>query len=70
MIWPFVMRTFSILLDWLSPGRNTEQGRSLEILLLRRQPAILGRWLRTVHEECHDKLLLINERQMRQGMDE
>lgn len=39
------MQVFSILLDWLSLGRKTEQEKGLEILLLRRQLAILERKL-------------------------
>lgn len=39
------MQGFSILLDWLNLGRRTEQGKDLEILLLRLQLAILERKL-------------------------
>jgi putative transposase len=45
MVWFAVMQVFSILLDWLSLVRRTEQDKDLEILLLRRQLAILERKL-------------------------
>ena len=43
MIWFVVMQVFSILLEGLSLGKKTEQEKDLEILLLRRQLAILER---------------------------
>jgi len=44
MIWFIVMQVLSTLLEWLSLGRETDhQEKDLEILLLRRQLAILER---------------------------
>ena len=45
MVWFAVMQVFSILLEWLSLGKRTEQEKDLEILRLRRQLAILERKL-------------------------
>jgi hypothetical protein len=43
MVWFALMQVFSILLEWLSLGRQTAQEKDLEILLLRRQLAIVER---------------------------
>jgi putative transposase len=43
MSWFVVMQVFSILLEWLSLGRKIDREKDLEILLLRRQLAILER---------------------------
>lgn len=43
MIWFIIMQVFSALLEWLSLARKTDQEKDLEILLLRRQLAILER---------------------------
>ena len=43
MIWFVVMQVFSTILEWLSLGRKVDQ--DFEILLLRRQLAILKRKL-------------------------
>jgi putative transposase len=43
MVWFIVMQVFSTLLEWVRLGRKTEQDKDLEILLLRRQLAILER---------------------------
>lgn len=45
MVWFVFIQVFSILLEWLSLGRKTEQEKDLEILLLRRQLVILERKL-------------------------
>jgi len=45
MVWFVVMQVFSTILEWLSMGRKTDQAKDLEILLLRRQLAILERKL-------------------------
>ena len=45
MIWFVIIQVFSILLEWLSLGRKTEQEKDFEILLLRRQLTILQRRL-------------------------
>lgn len=45
MVWFIIMQVFSTLLEWLSLGRKTDQDKDLEILLLRRQLAILERKL-------------------------
>jgi putative transposase len=45
MVWFVVMQVFSTLLEWLSLGRKADQAKDLEILLLRRQLAILERKL-------------------------
>ena len=43
MVWFLVMHLFSTLLEWVSLGRKTDQEKDLEILLLRKQLAILER---------------------------
>jgi putative transposase len=43
MVWFVVMQVFSIVLEWLSLGRKIDREKDLEILLLRRQLAILER---------------------------
>jgi len=45
MIWFVVMQIFSTLLEWVMLGRRSESEKDLEILLLRRQLAILERKL-------------------------
>lgn len=45
MVWFTVMQVLSTLLEWLSLRRKNEQEKDLEILLLRRQLAILERRL-------------------------
>ena len=39
---PKNLQVFSALLEWVKLGRITDQDKDLEILLLRKQPAILG----------------------------
>src|SRR5579885_3918406 len=43
MIWFVGMQIFSTLLEWLQLASNSERARDLEVLLLRRQLAILAR---------------------------
>lgn len=43
MVWFVVMQVFSTLLEWVRVGRKTEQEKDLEILLLRKQLAIMER---------------------------
>ena len=43
MIWFVVMQVFSTLLEWLILGKKIDREKDLEILLLRRQLAILER---------------------------
>lgn len=43
MVWFVVMQVFSTLLEWVRVGRRTEQEKDLEILLLRKQLAIMER---------------------------
>lgn len=45
MIWFLVMQVFSTLLEWTRLGRQTDQAKDLEILLLRHQLGILERKL-------------------------
>jgi transposase InsO family protein len=45
MVWFVVMEIFSTLLEWVSLGQKSEQDKNLEILLLRRQLAIVKRTL-------------------------
>ena len=45
MIWFLVMQVFSTLLEWTRLGRQTDQAKELEILLLRHQLGILERKL-------------------------
>jgi hypothetical protein len=60
MVWFVVMQMFSILLEWLSLGRQTDEAKDLEILLLRRQLAILERKLdRPLRVSRADKLPLV-----------
>ena len=43
MIWFMVMQVFSALLEWGRVGQQSEEEKGLEVLLLRRQIAILER---------------------------
>ena len=43
MIWFMVMQVVSTLLEWVNLGRRTDEEKDLEILVLRRQLAILER---------------------------
>jgi putative transposase len=45
MVWFVVMEIFSTLLEWVKLGRRSESEKTLEILLLRRQLAIVERTL-------------------------
>ena len=45
MVWFVVMEIFSTLLEWVRLGRKSESEKALEILLLRRQLAIVERTL-------------------------
>jgi transposase len=45
MVWFVVMEIFSTLLEWVRVGRKSESEKTLEILLLRRQLAIVERTL-------------------------
>jgi hypothetical protein len=45
MVWFVVMEIFSTLLEWVRLGRKSESEKTLEILLLRRQLAIVERTL-------------------------
>jgi len=59
MAWFVVMQLFSTLLQALWLGRTTDQTKDLEILLLRRQVAILGRQgTKPQHLSRVDKLML------------
>jgi ClpP class serine protease len=59
MVWFVVMELFSTLLEWVSLGRKSESEKTLEILLLRRQLAIVEQTLaKPVRPSRGEKLTL------------
>src|SRR5512145_629554 len=59
MVWFVVMEIFSTLLEWMRLGRRTAAEKDLEILLLRRQLAIVERTLaKPVRPSRGEKLTL------------
>jgi hypothetical protein len=59
MVWFVVMEIFSTLLEWVSLGRTSESEKTLEILRLRRQLAIVERTLaKPVRPSRGEKLTL------------
>jgi hypothetical protein len=59
MVWFVVMEIFSTLLEWVRLGQKSESEKTLEILLLRRQLAIVERTLaKPVRPSRGEKLTL------------
>jgi hypothetical protein len=70
MVWFVVMEIFSTLLEWVRLGQKSETEKALEILLLRRQLAIVGRTLdKPVRPSRGEKLTLAEGELIKLGYD-
>jgi hypothetical protein len=60
MVWFVMMQVFSTLLEWVRLGRQSDQEKDLEILLLRRQLAIVERKMeQPIRASRAEKLTLV-----------